>query len=179
MNDFDKAISAYGEALKLNPDLLEAYVASGDAYIFQGNFQKAELYLAKADKLKINDAKLRFLQGLVLVAKQNYRAADMYFKKAIKVNPYYGMAYANLGKLSFEQNNIKMAIYYFQRTVSLMPQNKDAILALASLYLRPGYVNVHESYNLYKKALELNPDAPEAAQIRETLKNLEQAMNPK
>ena len=176
MRDFEKAIAAYQEALKINPDMFEAYVASGEIYVLQGKINEAEPLLAKADQKKINDAKLRFLQGLVMAIKQNYNAAESYFKEAIKLSPNYGMAYASLGKVSMEKGDNRSALMYYQRAMSLVPNNKDIILTLASLYLKPGSVNVPEAYNLYKKAYEMEPNAPDSESIRAVMKDLEETM---
>ncbi|OGF63838.1 MAG: hypothetical protein A2Y62_21575 [Candidatus Fischerbacteria bacterium RBG_13_37_8] len=179
MRDFDNAKKQYEEALKLNPELVEAYIASGEISVLTGKVEEAEALLAKADKLKVNDSKLRYLQGLIQAVKQNYPAAEEYFKEAIELNPSYGMAYACLGKLYAEKGDMPAAIRYYDIAIQLMPGNRDVLLQLASIYMKPGSTNVTEAFRLFKKALELDPNAPDAANIRAMIKNLQGMMVPK
>jgi tetratricopeptide (TPR) repeat protein len=50
--DYNKAISAYNEAIRLNPSYAEAYRHRGNVYKIQGDLEKAKADLAKADELE-------------------------------------------------------------------------------------------------------------------------------
>ena len=173
MHELEKARTAYKEAITLNPDLLDAFLYSTEIALMQNQIDEAELLLQKADLLKMNDPKLRFLQGSIMLIKKNYSAAENYFKQTIALNSNYGMAYASLGQLSLLRLDSASALKYYQRAYLLMPNNRDVILSLAFLYLKQGTTGFPEAYKLYRKALELNPEAPDANEIRQVLKQLE------
>lgn len=176
MKDFQKAEIAYKEAIKNNPYLLEAYILLGEIYILQNKIQEAIPILNKADSLKINDAKLRFLQATLYAIQNQYGKAKEYFNRAIELNPYYGMAYASLGKIAMEEGKTSEAIFYYEKAVALMPRNREIILTLASLYLTPGNENIKSAYELYKKAYEIDPSAGDAEKIKKIIEELKQLL---
>jgi len=173
MQLFQKAENSYLEAIKNNPYLLEAYILLAEIYIFQNRINDAAAILKKADSLKINDAKLRFLQGTINAIENNYQKAKEYFNQAIQLNPYYGMAYASLGKIALESGEGRKAIAYYKKATALMPKNKEIILTLASLYLMPGSENPKAAYEYYKRALDIDPAAADAEKIKKVMRELE------
>lgn len=168
-----KAIETLQEAIRGNPYFLEAYNSLAEIYIKQNNLDKAKEVLHKADRLGINDAKLRFLQGKVSFVQGNLAQSKFYLQNAIKLDSFLGEAYALLARLEVKDDNIGGAIEYYKRAIKLLPNEREWLISLAELYMKAGFYNKREAYNLLKRAIELEPQAPDVDRLKELLSKLE------
>jgi tetratricopeptide (TPR) repeat protein len=94
----------FTEAIKLNPNLLEAYYYRGLIYRKRGNlyFKKGDYVGAIGDftkviKLNPNNAKAYYLRGDTYREMGNYKQAMEDLTRAIKLNPNYAKAYYSRG----------------------------------------------------------------------------------
>lgn len=117
--DFNKALSLFGRAKKINPKNSTSYYNSGIAYIRQANTQfKRE----SSDILKYyfstNDTTL-------------YANAITNFGKAIKINSDIAIYYIARGMAYFRNHNNKKAIDNFAKAVRINKYNDDSYYNLA------------------------------------------------
>ncbi|HNQ85129.1 MAG TPA: tetratricopeptide repeat protein [Deltaproteobacteria bacterium] len=115
-NDLEGAVAAYQEVIKETPDYAEAHLQLGELFYGAGRFDEAFAAMAKAQKLRPDDARLLNNMGSVLLAKDNAAEALNYFVQARRnsadyVEPLYNMAcaYAKLKKKDAALSSLRQA----------------------------------------------------------------------
>ena len=84
LDDINKAIENYKEAINLNPKYALSYNNLGAVYAERGEFRKAEKYLIKALELEPNNSQTLFGLGLLYRKKEELEKAKKYLIKAKK-----------------------------------------------------------------------------------------------
>ncbi len=74
-------------------------------------------------------------QGNKFFAKAKYKEAAIMYRKAYAKNPLYGEAYYRMGLTDLKLGGLGEAVGMFRRSVELQPENADAAIQLASIYL--------------------------------------------
>ena len=93
-NDPDKSIAAYEMAIKLKPDLVEAYINMGLKYAEKKNdFRKALECYEKALSIKPDSGDAYFNMGSVYAQRKDFDMAIGCYENAIKYNKYDFKAY--------------------------------------------------------------------------------------
>lgn len=113
-------------------------------------------------------------EGFVNFQQQKYDQAIASYEKAIKLEPRAASAYNMMGmayRFKFNQLGVpefrQKEMAAFQKAIEIDPKNWVAMINLATDY----YVDGHKdkAAALFKKALELNPNHPEKAEIQKLI----------
>jgi tetratricopeptide (TPR) repeat protein len=106
---------------------------------------------------------------------QQYDEAIIYYEKAIKLQPRAAAAYNMIGMAyRFKYNKLGVPEFRqkemaaFQKAVEIDSKNWVAMINLATDYYAEGQKD--KAAPLFKKALELNPNHPEKAEIEKLIK---------
>jgi hypothetical protein len=94
---YDKAISEYNEAIRLDPNNATYYFARGVAYIDTKDYDEAIRDYNKAIKLEPDSAAAYNNRGTAYDERQKYDKAISDYNKAIKLQPNFTSAYHNRG----------------------------------------------------------------------------------
>jgi tetratricopeptide (TPR) repeat protein len=121
------------------------------------------------------DSAEKYMQeGLANFQQQKYDQAIANYEKAIKLQPRASAAYNMIGMAyRFKYNQLRVPefrqkeIAAFQKAVEIDPKNWVAMINLATDYYADGQKD--KAVPLFKKALELNPNHPEKAQIQKLI----------
>ena len=121
------------------------------------------------------DSAEKYMQeGLANFQQQKYDEAIANYEKAIKLQPRASAAYNMIGMAyRFKYNKLRVPefrqkeIAAFQKAVEIDPKNWVAMINLATDYYADGQKD--KAVPLFKKALELNPNHPEKAQIQKLI----------
>jgi tetratricopeptide (TPR) repeat protein len=113
-------------------------------------------------------------EGLANFQQQKYDEAIANYEKAIKLQPRASAAYNMMGMAyRFKYNQLRVPefrqkeIAAFQKAVEIDPKNWVAMINLATDYYADGQKD--KAVPLFKRALELNPNHPEKAQIQKLI----------
>lgn len=87
--EWNKAIEAYKNALKIKPDHDTSNSNLGIAYIRVGNFEAAKKHLLRAIKINPKLYKAYYNLGLVYYKQNEPEEAKKYWRQALKINPSY------------------------------------------------------------------------------------------
>ena len=125
------------------------------------------------------DSAEKYMQeGLANFQQQKYDEAIANYEKAIKLQPRASAAYNMIGMAyRFKYNQLRVPefrqkeIAAFQKAVEIDPKNWVAMINLATDYYADGQKD--KAVPLFKKALELNPNHPEKAQIQKLIEENE------
>jgi len=130
LSQYEKAITAYGQALRIDPDFKDAFnnqaIALRDAGKYAGekenNLQKAETYLTQSYQMSPGDLETLRLLGVLNGIKGNHTEAVKYFSKVTEGEPNNAMAYFNLSNAFRNSGDIKNADLNLQKAVSIDPE---------------------------------------------------------
>jgi tetratricopeptide (TPR) repeat protein len=87
------AIEAFSEAIRLDPSDMRAYRQRGAAYLHQGEHDRAIADFNEALRLAPDDAGAVYNRGLANAKKQDYDSALTDLGEAIRLNPAFAKAY--------------------------------------------------------------------------------------
>src|SRR5271165_1469487 len=99
--DYNKAISEFTEAIRLDPTFAPAYLGRGNAHSNQGNLDEAIRDYCEAIRLDPNYAPAYNNRGVVYGRKGDFNKAISDFTEAIRLDPNYAIAYENRGVVYF------------------------------------------------------------------------------
>lgn len=166
-NQIEKAIEAYKQATKLNPDLGEAHFKLGIAYLQIESEQELVETPAvptepetnkKKSASKKNDEK----KSNSTIAFEN---AETAYKKAIKENPKDDVAHFYLGRVYDRLNEDEDSRKSFEQAVKLKPDNTQYQTELGAILMK--LAQYDEAVRALKKAIELDDANAQAQELLE------------
>jgi protein O-mannosyl-transferase len=152
---FDKAITQFREALRIDPDYEEAHFNLGFALYQQGRAQDAIAEYQAA--LKIDPDYEQALINLGIALFQEGRAEDAIaeYRKAAQINPDLPEPHYNLGFALFQQGHTKEAIAEYRMALRTNPALAETNHNLGIALFQDG--QAAEAIADIQKALELQP----------------------
>lgn len=122
----DVSVSAYTEAIRLNPDEETTYNNRGVAYAHLKRHDYAVEDYNKAIKLNSNLAAAYNNRGLSYIDQKKYELAITDFNKAIRLDPSSANKYINRGSAYGNNKQYEQAIQDFNEAIRLDPQSANA-----------------------------------------------------
>ena len=105
MNDSDRAITNFTEALRVLPKEVNFYLGRGKAYSAKGDFERALQEYNQAIRLNPRDADAYLRRGILWGLQEDFDKAIAEYDQAIKLKPsmaaaysYRGVAYSRKGE---------------------------------------------------------------------------------
>ncbi|MBF2006933.1 MAG: tetratricopeptide repeat protein [Chlorogloeopsis fritschii C42_A2020_084] len=142
--DYQGAIAAYEQALRMNPNHPDAYFQRAVAYYDLKNYQAAYEDLNQVVRLTPNSPIAYMNRGLTQDLLQRNQEALKDYSKAISLNPDYAAAYLNRGALKNELQDYQGGISDLNKAINLKPD-----YALAYLNRGDSYIALKD----YKRAI--------------------------
>jgi tetratricopeptide (TPR) repeat protein len=93
--------------------------------------------------------------GNKFFAKAKYKEAGIMYRKAIAKSPLSGEAYYRMGLTDMKLGGLGEAVQMFRRAVELQPDNSDAAVQLASIYMFAAMQNTKQATELLKESSPL------------------------
>jgi len=158
LKKYGVAIDQCRKALRIKPDLYEAYNLMGIAQRRMG--EPARAIDSYKEALKINPAYCRIYYnlGIAYMKLGDMSRAESAYKKAVAGIPHLADAWNNLGFIYFEQGDLPKAKEYFQKAIIGNPSHPLAHSNLAEVLLQQGELD--EAQKNAKRALALNCELP-------------------
>jgi tetratricopeptide (TPR) repeat protein len=162
----DEAITAFQEALQLNPNLLDAYRELGRYLIDQGKLGEAVstlqkgLEIASSNKeLNTLNAELHTLLGRAFREQNKLNEALSEFQEAIQAKPDYAEAHFQVGVVLRRQSKENLskldeAVVAFQKVIEVEPNHARAHVLLGIVFREKGELD--EAVTEFQKAINLN-----------------------
>jgi superkiller protein 3 len=133
---WEAAIPPLQAALVLDPDLVEAHFALGNAHFNLGN--------AAAARSDDNSAL------------QSYSLAQTDYQAVLDIDPQYAPALTNLGVVAYQTGDLDQAISLFQQALAIEPEDTETIYLLGAAYLNQDRRD--EARAQFERAIELDPE---------------------
>jgi len=154
-NQFALAVSAYGEAVKRNPQSTEARVNLALTWEAQG--RDAEAVAAYREALQINPdvEPAHFSVAEILARLGKIDEAIPEYRAAIQLNPNHVESFNGLGVCYAMKNDMSDAETQFRKVIELQPGNSGANGNLGNVLAAQNRMD--EAIQYYQAALRLNP----------------------
>ena len=156
----EDALAYYAEAIRLNPDLAEAYNNLGAVKAALGRHDDALADYAEAIRLKPDHAKAYYNLGIVKAKLGRYEDALADYDEAIRLNPDLAEAYNNLGAVKAALGRHDDALADYAEAIRLKPDYAKAYYNLGIVKAKLGRYD--DALADYDEAIRLKPDLAEA-----------------
>lgn len=117
--NISEALNLLEQAIKLEPNNPDAYIARGDAYLEQNDGTKAVENYEKAAALDPNSVIATLRQGQLYNRAKNYNLALDFYKKAGDIDSTYAPAYREKAEIYFRAGQFKNATANYKRYLEL------------------------------------------------------------
>jgi tetratricopeptide (TPR) repeat protein len=170
--DYAQAINLVNDALKSKPDEIDLQFELGSAYERSGDHVAAEkAFLNILQKNPEHAATLNYLGYMWADSNVNLeRAADM-LARAVKQEPRNGAYIDSLGWVYFRQGKLDLAEKYLTDATRLLPRDATVHEHLGDVFVKRG--NYKRALDLYRVALNLDPEAKDEAKLRSKIAEVE------
>jgi cytochrome c-type biogenesis protein CcmH/NrfG len=156
-NQTEAAIDALHQAVKLNPDLAEAWFQLGIGYSL------AELQMAQSGNVEEQPANVK--ERVKPNSEKAFEKAVEAYKKWIEANPKDDAAHYNLGRTYSKLMKDDEAEDAFREAVKLKPDDSDYQMELGAILIK--LAKYREAIDPLKKAVELDPTNERAQELLE------------
>jgi len=186
--DRERAYVAYTEAIRINPNDIDALVGKGSLYFYLVEFSdinaaliinpydadalvlRGEKYLLEKDddkamndfivaiKIDPNNAIAYRDRGFIYYLRNEYDKTIADYTQAIRIDPNYADAYKNRGYLYYEKNDYDRAIADFTQLIRLCPNDVYGYYFRGCLYYDKK--NYDRAIVDFTQAIKLDPDNP-------------------
>ena len=157
---YEEAIKHYTEAIKLKPDLDEAYNNRRNAYYEKEELDKAISDYNTAIKLNPDDASAYNNRGNAYDEKGEFDNAIRDYTEAIKRKPDYAEAYINRGSAYAQKGDLDNAIKDYNIAIELQPDDTTAYINRGNVYIDKSKFEL--AIRDYTEAIKRKPDYAEA-----------------
>ena len=130
---FDESAYNFREAIKIDPDYLDAYNNFGNALVEQERFDEAITYFNKALVINSKSGMAHYGKAFALMKVLRLNEAINHFKKTIIINPNFANAYNHLGVIFNDLGQWENASQNYVKTLSINPEHHSAKQNLINL----------------------------------------------
>jgi len=163
--EFDKAVSAYQNAIELDKRFYPAQTNLAALYMTLGKDDKAELVLRDGIKHNKDHGELYYSLGLFYAEKNDMKQSTEMLAKAALLMPYNVRVQYNYGLALQKIGDYVMAEDVLTKALALNDQNPDLLYAIANLY-----VQQKKWTDALKYANRLHAIIPESNRIKQMIR---------
>lgn len=118
----DEAKKHFARAIRLEPDLVDAYRGLSLLLLDTGNLNEALRVADRGLKRVRQQPSLLDVRGRVLMQLHRYDDAEQSFRSAVTADPGFHFAWNNLGTLQMQRSDFANAIDSFQRALQVQDE---------------------------------------------------------
>lgn len=152
----EEALIKFEEAVKLNPNSVEAHESAAAAHFIGSDYEAAANHYIEITGLKPMEAKAYFNLGAIYNKLGDHNRSIEWIRKGIQRDKRCAEGYYNLGIAHRKLGQQNMAITAYREAIRLNGQFAEAYQNLANLYADMN--NLQMAVTNFKKALEVRPD---------------------
>src|SRR3989339_240809 len=153
---YNKALSDYEQAIKIDPNCYEAYYNRGITYQTISKYDEALLDYDQAIKINPNYKQAFNNRGVVYYNKKDYKKAFFDYNQAIKIDKNYSEAYNNRGTVYQAIRNYIRALSDYEQAIRIDKYYVEAYNNRGNIY------QINKEYDRaisdYEQAVKINPN---------------------
>lgn len=147
-----EALAVHLEALKINPEQVQAHINLISIYGRLGQTEKAIEHYRKALALNENLPDCHYNYGVLMFNQQNFAEAKTAFARAVEINPFYAKAHHNLGVMLESEGKLEEAADHYRKALENQPGHRLAHFHLGRILVAQGRAG--EAIPHFKQILE-------------------------
>jgi tetratricopeptide (TPR) repeat protein len=155
LEDFEKAYSSYKAALRLNPDMAEAWMGLGIINDMTGNEKAALKHMIKAMTLDNTNVDNLLYYADALFRYKMTDEALLAYKQAVEADPFHPDVWLDYSSFFSESGDYAKAINIIMQGIEIQPQNHELLYRFAGYLAKKG--RLKEAYANFELALQINP----------------------
>ncbi len=168
---YGEAVACFDRVLEINPNSEDAWRSKSTAYNKLGRYEDALFCYERLaalgpdmeetrrflqeEKVKLEDAKTLFRQGVDLAKSRLYDEGLALLKEAIGLRPNYVDALYISGVVNGVRGNYPDAMQHFERVLEIRPDHAEALYGKANILLKKG--SHKKALEILEKVLALDP----------------------
>ena len=157
---YDAAIDSYEQAIKIDPDYVDAHMNKGSALQGKGDLDEAIESFRIALTINPDHAYAFFNLGNVFTKKNYFNLAIENYRKAIKITPNYAEAYFNMGNAFKANGEFDIAIDAYTQALKIRADYAEVYNNIGlALFQKHILDSARENF---EKAIAIKPDYAEA-----------------
>ncbi len=156
----EEAVAHYVEALRIQPDFVEAHNNLGIALAGQGKIEEAIAHYVEALRIQPDFVGAHTNLGVALAGQGKIEEAIAHYVEALRIQPDYVEARNNLGVALAGQGKIQEAIAHYREALRIAPEFAKTHYNLGVALAGQG--RIQEAIARYVEALRIQPDYVEA-----------------
>ena len=160
LGQYEDAIRAYKEVIRLNPNNADAYYGIGLTYSILKQHREAKEAFEHAIKLKPDFAEAHYSLGLAYSDLKESGKAIKAYAEAINLKPDFVDTHYMLGLTYGSLSQYEKAIESFKKVIKLKPDHFDAYYFLGLNYYDLG--QIEKAIDYLNKSLKINPNNEQA-----------------
>jgi len=156
---FDDALKELQEALKIEPENVEALYYQGIVYLALNRPAEAQAALEKARRLRPGNSDVAFQLGVLYFGQENYDRAEPLLRQVYRVEPRRPNLGYYLGFIEYRDKNYREAVRLLDSNVA----SDDKFAQLAKFYSALAMTSLgfpREGQSALDQALRLDPASP-------------------
>jgi tetratricopeptide (TPR) repeat protein len=154
MGKLGDAVNAFSEALKLNPDLAEAYFRRGICFFQMNENDLALADFKKASTLKYDEPRFRLWEGFTQAKLGDYHEAIRAYGDSISESDRYTPAYVNRSLAYLMLGEFDKALSDIDEAIRLEPTESDHYFKRGVIYEKKG--KLQEAADSFVSAIKFN-----------------------
>jgi tetratricopeptide (TPR) repeat protein len=160
LEQFDKAVQRYKQALSFKPDYAEAYNNLGIVFDNLNSLKDAVKSYISATNINPDYAEAYNNLGNTQYRLGQLDDAIQSYERALTINPNFNNAFNNLGMVLKDFGNLNESVRVYEKIIELNPEFAEAYNNLGVALI--GLNKIDDAVKNYYKALEINPEFAEA-----------------
>lgn len=170
--DYKTAIIAYSNAVKLEPEFLQAWINLADSYLANLEYQNAFDSINKAVLLNNKNSEAFRIKGMIYLAQKRYIEAIEAFNSALEnAEPNFSAIYHSRGHALASLGELDKAIIDTKKALVYAPLDADLYCNLTIFYARKNDYNNTVRY--LSIARKIDPKHPKANKLYNDFVNAE------
>lgn len=161
------AVFYYSEAIKHNPQYVDAYINKGSAHFQLKHYAAAIESYDAAAALCPDDSDIYYRRGFIRHSLKEYQQALEDYTTTIRLRPNHSHALANRGILYSSLKEFEKAIRDYTAALKIHPGESDTYYNRAAAYQNLGMYR--EAIADYEECIRLNPEDEQAQNNRAAL----------
>jgi len=167
LKQIEEAESSYHEALRVSELHVDSLDALGSLNMKKGKHEDAAGYFKKSADISPLNAQRQFKLGEALLETNEPQEAEKAFKRSLAIDPYQTHIFNRLGISLRRQGKLDESLRFFEQALAATDDDEHLYFNTGQVYSQMG--NREAARPLLIKALELNPDFTEAAELLEKI----------
>jgi len=136
--EYQKAVEALNESIKLDPNLSDPFFFLAMSYGKLKEYGKAVEAAKRAIELDPKAPTYYAVLGLIYKDQKKYKEAEENLKKSIELDPKSIVSYLKLADLYYEKESYKEAVNTLTKVLEINPSNMEANYSLIYTYMAMG-----------------------------------------